>query len=197
MCEMPWGNQGKRTMHPLSTEVITRQSDAASSYKQARLSSKLCVGVGTGRCVLFWANMGVVVPVCRAFYQFLSSKPCSNLGLEWHGLLRQPYPALCPSVTGCLGPPCTTVSLLWDPVSFGLRKGLAAVPGAPVAHWAMNMQCLSSNTQVRWRQPLLEQQLPGWRVGSQAVCTVFTQGFVPGLEFASFCFGHPVLQHLS
>lgn len=32
-----------------------------------------------------WASVGVVVPVCRAFYQFLSSKPCSNLGLEWQG----------------------------------------------------------------------------------------------------------------
>lgn len=53
MCEMPWGNQGKRTMHPLSTEVITRQSDAASSYKQARLSKKLCrLRMGTGKCVL-------------------------------------------------------------------------------------------------------------------------------------------------
>lgn len=53
MCEMPWGNQGKRTTHPLSTEVITRQSDAASSYKQARLSKELCrLRVGTGRCVL-------------------------------------------------------------------------------------------------------------------------------------------------
>lgn len=51
MCEMPWGDQGKRTTHPLSTEVITRQSDAASSYKQARLSKELCrLRVGTGRC---------------------------------------------------------------------------------------------------------------------------------------------------
>lgn len=85
MCEMPWGNQGKRTMHPLSTEVITRQSDAASSYKQARLSKKLCrLRMGTGKCP-FWSSGGVVVPVCRAFYLFLSSKPCSNLGLEWQG----------------------------------------------------------------------------------------------------------------
>lgn len=38
-------------------------------------------------------------------------------------------------------------------------------PRAPVAHWAMramNMQCLSPNTQVRWKQRPLEQlQLPG------------------------------------
>lgn len=59
------------------------------------------------------------------------------------------------------------------------------MPGAPVAHWTMwatNMQCLSPNTQVRWRQQPLEQQLPG----RQVVCTVFTQCFVPGLGFASF-----------
>lgn len=42
------------------------------------------------------------------------------------------------------------------------------MPGAPAAHWAMNMQCLSSNTQVRWRQPLLEQQLPGGRADGRA-----------------------------
>lgn len=51
MCEMPWEPR-ERTVHPLSTEVITRQSEAASSYKQARLPKKLCrLRVGTERCV--------------------------------------------------------------------------------------------------------------------------------------------------
>lgn len=61
------------------------------------------------------------------------------------------------------GPPCTMVNLLWVPFLMGSGKDFAAVPGAPVAHWAMNMQCLSPNTQVRRRQQLLEQQPPGGR----------------------------------
>lgn len=54
-----------------------------------------------------------------------------------------------------------------------------------MAHWAMramNMQCLSPNTQVRWGQRPPEQQLPRWQV----VYTVFTQCLVPGLGLANF-----------
>lgn len=82
------------------------------------------------------------------------------------------------------------VSLLWVPLLGGSGKDLQLCPPrAPVAHWAMramNMQCLSPNTQVRWKQRPLEQlQLPG--VGWGGVCAqVFTQCLVPGLGLANF-----------
>lgn len=61
MCEMPWEPR-ERTVHPLSTEVITRQSKAASSYKQARLPKKLCrLRVGTEVCLAESQSLGLSI----------------------------------------------------------------------------------------------------------------------------------------
>lgn len=75
------------------------ENNAPVKYRGHHKTERCCIKLQTGQAVRkavkveggnweacpVWASVRVVVPVCRAFYQFLSSKPCSNLGLAWQG----------------------------------------------------------------------------------------------------------------